>query len=267
MERDRDQQQAAMLLLDDAPTAGAPDAATDDAADDEVRREARRAVVTVLPLLLGFVPFGLVVGARVGDGDMFAARWLSSVLIMGGSAQVAVLELIDSGASVAVVLCTGLLINTRLIAYSISLAPEWTGASRTYRAIAAASVIDPTWALAQARLHDGGSLRARRRYYAYAAGLLCTGWVGIITAGAFVGVAGLRAAETAIPLCLIALVMPPLRSRTERVPMVAAALVAWFAADLAAGGGVLLAAATAVVIGFAADARRDAETHEHGEVA
>lgn len=256
-----------MLLLDDAPTAGAPDAATDDAADDEVRREARRAVVTVLPLLLGFVPFGLVVGARVGDGDMFAARWLSSVLIMGGSAQVAVLELIDSGASVAVVLCTGLLINARLIAYSLSLAPEWAGSSRTYRLIAAASVIDPTWALAQGRMRDGGTARARRLYYAFAAGLLCTGWVSIITFGAFAGVSGFRAAETAIPLCLVALVMPHLSTRSERAPLVVAAVVAWFAADLAGGAGVLLAAGAAVLVGSRTDVRGERDRAEPGEVA
>ena len=150
MEGDFDRR-ASTLLLDDVPSAGAPEARAGDASacasaerddvhHDDVRHEARRAIATVLPLLVGFVPFGLVVGVRVGEGDVFAARWLSSALIMGGSAQIAVLELIDSGASVAVVLCTGLLINARLIAYSISLAPEWAGASRAYRAIAAASV-------------------------------------------------------------------------------------------------------------------------------
>lgn len=265
------------LLLDAASSGGAPEARAGDASacasaerddvhHDDVRHEARRAIATVLPLLVGFVPFGLVVGVRVGEGDVFAARWLSSVLILGGSAQLAVLELVDSGAPVAVILATGLLINVRLIAYSISLAPEWVGASRTYRAIAAASVIDPTWALAQQRIRDGGSVRARRLYYAFAAGLLSTGWIAIITVGAFVGVAGFDAAETAIPLCLIALVMPHLTSRTERGPMAAAAVVVWFAADLTAGVGVLLAAGAAVAVGSWTDRRREADGFDHGEV-
>jgi predicted branched-subunit amino acid permease len=216
----------------------------------ERTREIRAAIGAVVPLLLGLLPFGLVVGARVADGDVVSARWLSTALIMGGSAQLTVLELLDRGAPIGLVVASGLLVNARLVAYSASLAPEWASASARFRALAAASVIDPTWWIAQRRRGEPGGVRARRLHYTVAGTTLCVGWLVIVTAGAFLGAAGgFRSADVVVPLCLFALVAPRLAGRAERLPMVVAGFVGWLAADLSAGLGVALAAGAAVAIG------------------
>ena len=67
--------------------------------------EARAGAASAIPLLVGLLPFGLVVGTRVADGDAVAARWLSTVLIMGGSAQLTVFEMVDRGAPIVLVVC------------------------------------------------------------------------------------------------------------------------------------------------------------------
>jgi predicted branched-subunit amino acid permease len=187
---------------------------------------------------------------------------------MGGSAQLAVLELIDDRGALALVIVTGLTINARLLTYSASMAREWAGTSRRFRLVAAASVIDPTWALATQRIERGGSPAARRAYYVAMATVLCVGWTAIVTVGAIAGPSvDLASMDVAVPLCLSVLVLPTLRSRSGAVLVAVAAIVGWFAADAPAGTGVLIASVVAVVAAGAADAVDGANagsTHSRG---
>jgi predicted branched-subunit amino acid permease len=236
-------------------------------ASSETGREVRAAIAAVVPLILGLLPFGLVVGSRVADGDAVAARWLSTVLIMGGSAQLSVLELVDRGAPTALVVASGLLVNARLVAYSASLAPEWATASARFRSLAALSIIDPTWWVAQRRREQPGDARARRLHYAVAAATLCGAWLAIVTVGAVLGAAGgLRSADVVVPLCLFALVAPRFAKRAERWPLIVAAMVGWLAADLSAGLGVALAVGAAVAIGGSVRRSPDRRPSERREV-
>ena len=131
---------------------------------------ARHGVRDVAPMLVGLVPFGLVVGVAVAASGPVAARWSATFLVFAGSAQLVVLDLLDHGAPVALVVAAGLAANARLIAYSASLAPRWSGEPRWFRLIGAAALVDPTWALAQRDLDRGRRgqppvvLRRRRRH-------------------------------------------------------------------------------------------------------
>jgi predicted branched-subunit amino acid permease len=216
------------------------------------REERRRAVMDVLPLLLGYLPFALLVGSRVAADDPLSARWLSSILVMGGSAQLAVLELLDGGATVVLVVVTAVVLNARLLTYSASLAPHWSVHSRRFRLIAALGIIDPTWALADRRHAVGDDPHRQRTYVVTMLIALCGGWVAAITIGAVLGsTLDLSFASLAVPLCLFTLVVPALATTAGRRAAGTAAVVAWVGAGLPAGTGVLLAiaagAATALV--------------------
>ena len=71
------------------------------------------------PWLIGVVPFGLVIGVSAARADIPTfAGWLTGPLMFGGSAQVAVIDLLDHGASTFVVLAAVVAINLRLVLYS-----------------------------------------------------------------------------------------------------------------------------------------------------
>lgn len=194
----------------------------------------RRAVADTLPLLLGYAPFGLVLGAAIAASDVPDAAGVgSSVLVFAGASQLAMVELLDVGAGTVVVVLTALVINLRHVMYSAGMAPYLRDSPRWWQRLAPYLLVDPVYSLVVVRFPDLPDERDRRTYYALSGGLLLANWVALTAVGVAVG-ATLPAAlpfDLAIPLVFIALLVP---SVTDR-PSLAAAVV---------GGGVTLLAET-----------------------
>jgi len=90
-------------------TTTAPDRAAAD------RRAGARAAI---PFVIGLAPFAVTVGAAVAaSGDPLAA-WTGTLLLYGGSAQLAVLQVLGTGGPVWTAIVVGGLINARLLGYS-----------------------------------------------------------------------------------------------------------------------------------------------------
>jgi predicted branched-subunit amino acid permease len=215
------------------------------------RRERLAGATAMLPITVGYLPFALLIGVAVGRSADPLAGWAASPLIYGGSAQLTVLEMTASGAGLAAAVSAALLINLRLIVYSAALAPLWATAPRTARLLAAATVIDPTWMIAERRAAEPGSLAERRAHYAGAAVVLTVGWCIAVAVGAILGattdLTGLLAIAT--PLCLVAIVAPHMRRCGGGAGVSGAAAITWLARDLPPGTGLLLAMATAAALG------------------
>jgi predicted branched-subunit amino acid permease len=212
-----------------------------------VGRGARQGVAAMAPIALGYVPFALVVGAAVAEHGAGLAGWAGSWLIFGGSAHLTAIQLLDtSGAVVAIV--SAVLVNARLVAYSASLGRRWQHQPRWFRALGAALVIDPTWALA----HDARPATAREQRSFFLAAALTLGviWSAGVAVGATVGLrVESGALEVAAPLSLLALVGPRLARRDERFPLVVAGVVALLFVGAPAGLGTVGAVLAAVVAG------------------
>jgi predicted branched-subunit amino acid permease len=203
----------------------------------------------MVPLIAGYIPFALVIGAACAEHGEPLAAWTGSWLIYGGSAHLATIRTLDSN-GLAVAALTGLVVNARLIVYSASLARHWTAQPRWFRVAAAGLIIDPTWLAAERHAHDERDPTAQRRFFLSAGLTLGLAWSTAIALGT---VAGARLdwldVDIVAPLCLIALVGPAIRARTERVVVVAAAVVAVLTRDLPSGTGLLLAIVVGVVAG------------------
>lgn len=213
-----------------------------------------RGVRAMAPIVVSYLPFGLAVGTVVAAGPALVARWAATVLVYGGSAQLVMLRGLDSGAPVAAVV-GALAVNLRLVAYSASLAPAWRDQPRWFRFVGAAGVIDPTWALAERDLDDRPTAIAHRAFVLGAALTLTVGFVGEVTAGAALagrlgmpGGVGLLA--LALPVNLAVVVAPRLREHAGLLAVGAGAVAGWFATDLPAGLGLVVA----VVLGGAVGA-------------
>src|SRR3954451_64742 len=157
------------------------------------------------PWLVGIVPFGLVIGVSAGRANIPSwAGWLTAPLIFGGSAQLAVINLLDAGTAPVVVVATALAINLRLVLYSATMAPRWHDMPRWWRALAAYLLIDPSVAVGVDGYQRHDDIRRGHRFYLGGAGFLWLFWLAAVGLGATPGVA-LPAAlhlEFVIPLFL-----------------------------------------------------------------
>ena len=221
-------------------------------------RDVRAGFLAMVPFVVGYAPFALVIGAAVADSADPLAGWSGSWLIYGGSAHLAVLRSLDAGLLVAV--AGGLLINARLLAYSASLAQRWRDQPRWFRIVAAAMVIDPTWVAAERHAATGASEAAQRRFFLTAGVVMGAGWSALIAVGA---VAGGRLdalpLEVVVPLCLATMVGPMLRDRGGRAAVIAAASVATLGSRLPTGAVLLVAIAAGALAGAAFHGPLEAE--------
>ncbi|NYJ08353.1 AzlC family ABC transporter permease [Petropleomorpha daqingensis] len=217
----------------------------------------RAGVRAATPFVIGLAPFGVTVGAAVAaSADPFAA-WTGSFLLYGGSAQLAVLQVLGTDGPVWTAILVGILIQARLLVYSGGMAPLWKGARPWATALGAATIVEPTWAMAEHRLRTAGPDGARA-HYAGAAAMLTVGWIGAITVGALVGrVPGLAThLAVAVPLCLVVMVAPHLRVPGGIAAVAAAVGTAVVARSVVPGFELLPAMAAAAAAGLLAERRR-----------
>jgi len=211
----------------------------------QVRREAVKGAATMLPVLVGYLPFALTIGVAAGGSSDRLAAWAGALLIFGGSAHLSVIELVGNGSGVAAAIGTGLLINSRLMVYSASLLPLWREAPRRHRLMAAALIIDPTWLIARRRQEQPGTTQDRRAFFGGAAATLAGGWSATIGAGMLLGTPQVATSFLGLctPLCLAAIVAPHLRTAGGTRCVSAAGLVAVWTSSWPSGTGLLLAMA------------------------
>jgi predicted branched-subunit amino acid permease len=171
---------------------------------------ARQGARTALPYMLALAPYGVIVGALVDQSHVARAPgWASAVLLYGGSAQVIALQLLGSGATVAVIIATIALLNVRLVAYSTAIAPRWRNAPRWWIALASYVLIDPAYVIAEQRWEtetDPTSherLAWHRRYYMGAAATIWAIWVAACGIGTFAG----STFASAIPVSVVVQLM------------------------------------------------------------
>jgi len=216
--------------------------------------DVRDGIVAMAPFVVGLAPFALTIGTAAAHSDDPLAAWSGSWLIFGGSAHLAVLRSVHAGVLVAI--AGGLLIHARLVAYGAALARRWHHQPLWFRLVAAALVIDPTWAAAERHAASGASDAAHRRFFLAAGVALGIGWSTLIAVGV---VAGGRLdsidLDVMVPLCLVALVAPALRDAANRVPMIAAAAVALLGPLWPSGTTMLLAIVAGTLAGAAASVR------------
>ena len=219
------------------------------------RAEISAGVRSMVPWLVGVVPFGMVVGMNARTSGVSTAVGLATgSTIYSGSAQLTAIELLDSGADAAVVVISVLVLNTRLLLYGSSIAPHWRGTSRRFRAIAAYLLIDPSFAVGM----NGYRNRPIGHTYYLAAGItLWVAWHAAMFGGAAVGggVPEWLHLHYAVPLFLLAELVHVTRSMPALATAATAAMVAVVGAGLPLSSGLLVSIVAGVVVGAALERR------------
>jgi predicted branched-subunit amino acid permease len=224
-------------------------------------REARAGALTVAPMLLGVVPFGLVAGAApVAEGlSGWDAVGLSTVVFAGAS-QLAIVDVLGQGGSALVAVLAAWTINLRMVLYSASLAP-YLGHEPTRRRLAAAYLlVDQAYAASVSRWAGDDRPEGRLAYFVGAGALLWTSWQVSTVGGVLVG-ASVPAdvpLDFAVPLVFLVLLVPVLDGRPALVAAAVGGVAGVVAAELGAGPlSTVVGAVAGIAAGAAADARGD----------
>ena len=209
-------------------------------------RPLRSGAVSVLALIVGVIPFGLVFGAAAADGGLSLLETQAfSVGIFAGASQIAALELLIDDSAVWLAVVTAWVINLRMLMYSASLAPYFSHLPRGERMGGAYLLTDQAYAVSIVRFEEGWPVDRRLRFYLGAGLALWTTWQVTTLLGALLGnvLPDDVPLDFAIPLVFLALLIPTLQSVPTVLAAVTAGVVATVAAQVGAGDTSILAGA------------------------
>jgi len=216
--------------------------------------EARAGIAAVAPNVIGIIPFGLVAGATpVAAGFGVGAALGFSTIVFAGASQLAAIDVLTGGGSVAVAILAAWTINLRMLLYSASLAPYLAGERQWRRMTGAYLLVDQVYAACILRWPEDGEAKRRIPFMMGAGVFLWAIWVGSTMAGALLGstVPDDVPLDFAVPLVFLVLLVPTVNSRPALVAAMAGGLAAVLAAEAGAGGLSIMAGA---VSGIAAGA-------------
>ncbi|WP_439576935.1 AzlC family ABC transporter permease [Elioraea sp.] len=217
----------------------------------------RRGVRATVPLTVGLVPFGLVVGVLAqAQGLSALEQALMSAVVFAGSSQILVLELWTDPAPVTSATLAALAVNVRFALMGPSLAP-WIDALKGPRKWAmVGTIVDHGWALALAEMRAG---RHDALFYLGSVATLWSAWLVTTVVGHALGTAvALPRGHPlffAAPACFIALLVPIWRGRGDAAPWAVAAAVSLGVGPLLPNPA--LAVVAGAVAGSLAGALRD----------
>ncbi|WP_329048168.1 AzlC family ABC transporter permease [Amycolatopsis sp. NBC_01488] len=204
-------------------------------------------LVCLADCLVG-VSYGAI---AVSSGFPLWLPMLMSLLVFAGASQFMFVGIVAAGGNPFAAVLAGLLANARHLPFGFAVG-DVLGKRWAARLAGSHLMIDESvaFALAQREAH-----RRRAAYWACGIGLFACWNLGVV-AGAFAGavikdtdVFGL---DAAFPAVLLALVLPSLRDRSARLPVLAGVVVALAATPFLPAGLPVLLALAGVVVGVAA---------------
>ena len=178
---------------------------------DPCPKEAWRGLRASIPVMLGFIPFALVLGAQAAHkGFALLEVPMMTGLNFGGGSEFAALRLWTSPPHVALIVAMSALVNSRHILMGAAFAPYLQHLSKRKAIPALFFMCDESWAMALADAKQRSADRISLAYYlGVSVGLYLT-WVIFTALGAFIGPAlgdverfGFDMAFTAVFLVLL----------------------------------------------------------------
>lgn len=219
------------------------------------KEEFMMGVKDTLPLLLGTLPFGLITGVTAVSIGLTATQATGmSIIIFAGASQLAAMNLMRDGAVWSVIIFTVLVINSRMLMYSASLAPHFKHFSLKWKLLLCYLMVDQAYALSIIRYHDKPDLRPELKHWYYLGiGItMAPVWYASTLLGALLGAQlppewGL---SFSVPLCFMVLIFPAITDRPTLASAVVAGLTAVLARPLPYNLGLITAAVMGIVVGL-----------------
>lgn len=207
-----------------------------------------------LPIAPGMVVFGMIAGvALVGAG---LPPWLAgamSVIVYAGTAQLAALQLYAAGTPLPIILFAGLILNLRMVLYSLTVAPHVAHASRRRKLALSYLLSDNGYAHFAARFAGPPDTRNKVDYLLGACSAIWVMWQAGTAAGVVAGASVPEGwhLEFVVTLTFLALAIAVIRDRALAAAAAAAGIGAVLAYPLPFRLGLLVAVAAGIAAGVA----------------
>jgi len=240
---------------------------TDSLQDRHDPAALRAGVLAGLPTLLGIGAWGMVVGiAMIKSGLTLAQACGMTLLVFGGSSQLAALPLIAAAAPIWVIFATALVVNLRFVIFSALLAPHFMHLPWPKRLLYGYISGDMSCALFLQRYPSYAPAPGK---FSYMQGLMIPNWCAWQTgslAGIFLGSAvpvawGLGFAGTLAILCVM---IPLVANRAALCGVLVAGAVAIVAHALPYKLGLLLAVLLGMLTAMAVEETHNRWSKRHG---
>ena len=201
-------------------------------------------VRAVTALAVGAIPFGLAFGvvAAASTAVPPLVGGLSSTIVFAGASQVALIDLLDSGAPWFIAVGTALVINARMAMYSGALATAFGEFPPAWRFGLPYLTTDQAAVTSILRFETMTDPDERRWFFLGAGLTMWVPWHIATWAGVLAG-SGIPASwriDFAIPLMFIAMLVPSVRRRSDLVGAIVAGAVTVGAVGLPLNLGLLV---------------------------
>jgi len=210
-------------------------------------------VKSLLPILVGVIPFGLISGIAVIQTNIPATHGMvMSILIFSGAALIVALQLINAGAPALVVLFSALAVNLRFMIYSASLAPHFKRLSAGWKTLLAYLLSDQAYAASILHISESASPEHSCWHFLGSGLTMWTAWQISVGIGMFVG-ASLPAnwsLEFTIPLTFLSLATPAMKDRPTTIAAFIAGAIAVLARGIPFKTGMVIAVLVGIGIGM-----------------
>ncbi|MDG3085855.1 AzlC family ABC transporter permease [Vibrio hannami] len=225
-------------------------------------------IKAILPLCVGAFPFSFIVGAiSITAGMNVLQSTLWSFFVFAGSSQMVALGLIQSSASIIVIMFTTFIINLRHLLYSASLSEYVKEYPFHIRALMAYGLTDEVYATSIGEMKQ--EKEGRIWFYMGVMGGFWFNWVLANFLGAVIGSSFPHIADYGLDFAMvaafIAIVIPQVKSRECIVAALVATFTGILLAELPYSIGLVVAAVVGVFAGYRMDLASEADEAKRAE--
>ena len=206
----------------------------------------------IAPILLGALPFGMVVGAVSAEvGLSFVQSMAMGVIVFAGTAQLVSLELLNANAIIWVIVLSAFMVNLRHMIYSASLSRHLKPLSAAWKLLLSYLLIDQIYALTIAH-YDAYPDEPYKQWYHFGMAVpIWWTWMAATAIGFFVGaiIPSSWSLTFVIPLMFLALLVPAIKGLPYFAAALVSAIVVLLAIDLPNNLGFILATFSGIATG------------------
>ncbi|MGB1250505.1 MAG: AzlC family ABC transporter permease [Candidatus Promineifilaceae bacterium] len=206
----------------------------------------------IAPVLLGAIPFGLVVGVISAENHLSTLQMLTfSVYVFAGLSQLVAFQLYEADAALWVIVLSAAIVNLRLVIYSASIAPYFRHLSTRWKLLLAYLLVDQGYALSIAYYDNYPDAPHKHWYYAGTGALITVGWLSAVITGFFVGavIPDSWSLNFIVPVMFLGLLVPAIKSWPYLAAAVVAATVALLTVEMPHNLGLVTAILSGMMTG------------------
>ncbi|ROS04691.1 4-azaleucine resistance transporter AzlC [Sinobacterium caligoides] len=228
----------------------------------------RAGLKAIFPLCVGAFPFSFIVGAiSINAGMSVLESTLWSFFVFAGSSQMVALGLIQTSASILVIMLTTFVINLRHLLYSASMSEYMKDYPLPMRALMSYGLTDEVYASTISEMKE--EKKGRHWFYLAAMGGFWFNWVFSNFLGAVIGSSFPEISQYGLDFAMvaafIAIVIPQVKSHECIVAAVVATATGLLLSDMPYSLGLVVAAIVGVFAGYRMDIAKEKRELEEQE--